>query len=156
MRLNQIIFWLLLACALPGFSQTKTADQNLLHPTSDKQLSLSVDSLHSTVHMSKDLTDYIAVMDSIDRKNEIINGYRIQIYSVSGPGAKEKVYEEQTEFLNVYRRYPSYPLWNSPNWVLRVGNFRTRLEAEGFHEEIKANFPASFVISDEIESPYKE
>ena len=114
------------------------------------------DSIPSKLITSDEISRYLVLMASVDAVAQNIDGFRIQLFSNSGPGAKEKSYEAQTDFLKLYPRYPSYPLWNSPNWVLRVGNFRSRLEAVSFREEIKVSYPASFVIRDNIESPFKK
>jgi hypothetical protein len=100
------------------------------------------------------VSDYLQLMDSLDQKTLIREGYRIQLYSKSGPGARELTYKQQAEFLSLYRTYPSYVKWNSPNWVLSVGDFRTRLEAAKFREEFKVQYPASFIIADEINSEF--
>lgn len=99
---------------------------------------------------SPQLQEYLSAMDSLDRKQFTVSGYRIQIYSGSGPSAKKAALDAQSDFLKYYAKFPSYTQFSTPNWVLRVGDFRTRLEALEFHNEIRAKYPASFIIRDEI------
>ena len=41
-----------------------------------------------------------------------------------------------------------------PYYRLRVGDFRTRLEAENLYQQLKNDFKDSFVTADRIELPY--
>lgn len=104
----------------------------------------------SKVDMSQDLHKYLQMMDSIDSITLKSVGYRIQVFSSSGPNARKDALQSQSDFLKVYRDYPSYTKWNYPNWVVRLGDYRTHLEAMEFHNEITSLFPASFIVKDEI------
>ena len=88
--------------------------------------------------------------DSMDKKNLKPMGFRIQIYSGSGPNSRKLAYEKQSEFLSFYPATTSYTLWNYPSWVVRIGDFRTRLEALEYHMEVREQYPASFILRDEI------
>ena len=111
----------------------------------------------STIVFSQIITEeYVALMDSIDSKTQDQAGFRIQLQSVSGPNAKESIFKLQSEFLSIYPDLDSYANWSSPNWVLRVGNYRTRLEASQTLENLKTDYPAAFILADQIESPFKK
>jgi hypothetical protein len=97
---------------------------------------------------------YLSFTDSLDRAKLKNTGYRIQIYSNSGPAAKETAIKQQSEFLKLHEKTPSYTKWSYPNWVVRVGDFRTKLEALEMHLAIRELYPASFIISDEIVVKY--
>ncbi|GEM_PF-735290 len=100
--------------------------------------------------MEEELVDYIGMIDSMDQKESAPKGFRIQIYSASGANSRTSAYESQSEFLSLYPSMDSYTLWSYPNWVVRVGNFRTRLEALEYHMELREEYPASFIIGDRI------
>lgn len=76
------------------------------------------------------------------------NGYRIQIFS--GTDRKE-AYSSQAEFKSVYPDVKSYLSYTQPNYKIRVGNFRTRLEAEKFMSELKKHFSVVFIFSEPID-----
>ena len=97
---------------------------------------------------------YLEFTDSLDSVKLKNQGYRIQIYSNSGPAAKENAVKQQSEFLKMHQTTPSYTKWSYPNWVVRVGDFRTKLEALEFHLAIRELYPASFIIGDEIVVKY--
>lgn len=97
---------------------------------------------------------YLEFTDSLDSEKLKSQGYRIQIYSNSGPAARENAVTQQSAFLKKHQSTPSYTKWSYPNWVVRVGDFRTKLEALEFHLAIRELYPASFIIGDEIVVKY--
>ena len=48
----------------------------------------------STINAESNLTQYFDTMDSLDQKTPSNYGYRIQIQSISGPNARENIYEQ--------------------------------------------------------------
>jgi len=104
----------------------------------------------TSIEMSDVMSRYLHLMNSIDAKSLKSTGYRIQVFSSSGPNAKKEALQSQSDFLKIYRDYPSYTKWNYPNWVVRLGDYRTHLEAMEFHNEVTSIFPASFIVKDEI------
>ncbi|TND09605.1 MAG: sporulation domain-containing protein [Bacteroidetes bacterium] len=76
-------------------------------------------------------------------------GYRVQIYFGSD---KSKAKEMKARFLNLHGKdVRAYEPYEQPNFKIRVGDFRTRLEAYRFMKMIKADFPAAFIVESEIE-----
>lgn len=72
-----------------------------------------------------------------------MGGYRIQVFSDNN--ARTAKSEARTRARNVgalFPQYPTYVVYNSPYWRLRVGNFRTREEANKAADEIKEAFPS--------------
>lgn len=93
---------------------------------------------------------YVAMMDSLDAKGVKSQGYRIQLFSASGPNSQTLARKTQSEFISMFAQVPSYTKWSSPSWVVRIGDFRTRLEALEMHQKVQEAFPASFITKDEI------
>lgn len=95
----------------------------------------------------------------LDKHKEInklypeINGFRVQVYFDSGHNSKKKAFEVYKEFVAKYPEVEAYVSFQEPNYKVRVGDFRTRLEAEGFMQEILADYPSAFVIQDKIQFP---
>lgn len=83
-------------------------------------------------------------------------GFRVQLLSESGNDAKKKANETKTAFLNQFSSYPAYLLFQTPNFKIRVGDFRTKLEAYHCLKEIQSAFPNAFVVKDEIQFPSLE
>jgi hypothetical protein len=76
-------------------------------------------------------------------------GFRIQVISTNN---RAKALEAKTK---VYQQFPelkAYLLYQSPNYRLRVGNFKDRMEAETYLESIKSIFPTGiYIVNDRIE-----
>jgi hypothetical protein len=73
-----------------------------------------------------------------------IEGYRVQIYQ----GNKESAYQNKARFISRYENIKVYVLFQSPDFKVRVGNFRTRSEALKIRQLIQNDFPATFVVED--------
>ena len=79
-----------------------------------------------------------------------IDGYRIVIYFDQD---KSTVEGQKAAFLSRYSEHKAYIDYLAPNYRVRVGNFRTRLEAEALKAEILSAFPTAVVVSDRIQLP---
>lgn len=74
-------------------------------------------------------------------------GYRVQVfYGID----RREVFSEQARFKTLYPRINTYISYKEPNYYLRVGDFRTRLEAQKFMAELKPNFPTLFIFREKI------
>jgi len=80
-------------------------------------------------------------------------GWRVQIFFDSGANSKAKAYGKKSLFDTKYYNIKSYLTFQTPNYKIRVGDFRTRWDAEGFKQQILNYFPDSFVVKDEINFP---
>ena len=89
----------------------------------------------------------------INSENESIDGYRIQIHF---GGEREKAKTIKTKFLQQFPDVAAYEVYQQPNFKVRVGDFRTRLEAQKFMSEINMYFPSAFIVADEIHLPKLE
>ena len=85
--------------------------------------------------------------------NPEINGYRIQLFFDSD---KDKINESKIKFMSRYPKIDLYTTYSAPNFFLKAGDFRTRLEAEKIKAEIEAEFPTSFVVQEKINLPKLE
>ena len=80
-----------------------------------------------------------------------IKGYRIKIHFGSD---KNKAKEIKAKFISKFPKIAAYgPLYDQPNYSIRVGDFRTKLEAYKALKEIQLEFSSSFLVQDEIEMP---
>ncbi len=79
-----------------------------------------------------------------------VSGYRIQIFMESGNQALEDAEATREKFEEDYSDTPAYITFSEPYYRLRVGDFRTRLEAMRFLEVIKRKYANAWVIKDNI------
>ncbi len=87
-----------------------------------------------------------------NKKFPVIPGYRIQIYKESGNAALNNALTIRDKFEKRYN-VPAYITFNEPYYRVRVGDFRTRLDAIRFLGEIKRAYPLAWEIKDDIQIP---
>ena len=89
----------------------------------------------------------------IHSADNTIDGFRIQIFMESGNDAVELANAAMEEFKEKYPEMPIYLVFGQPYYRLRVGDFRTRLEAEKAYQTISQDYKKSFITSDRIQLP---
>ena len=77
-------------------------------------------------------------------------GFRVQLYSGS---VRKDAYNLQARFQQDFPDIRSYVTYNEPNFKLRVGDFRTHMEAERFQEQLKRTYEGTFIVTDKINTP---
>ena len=75
------------------------------------------------------------------------NGFRVQIFS--GNDRKE-AYAEQAKFKLSHPSTGTYISYEQPNYRIRVGDFRTRIEAEKFLNSLRSYYQSVFIFSERI------
>ncbi len=92
----------------------------------------------------------IAILDSLKRRYPTkIKGYRVQIFF----GNREEARRKRIEFTARYPQTPAYISYLAPNFRLRVGDFRTRIEAEKLKHDLGNRYQGCYIVKDEIELP---
>ena len=81
-------------------------------------------------------------------------GYRIQIISVTGANSRDKVNVEKAKILRDYKDVRVYVVYNAPYFKVRLGDFRTKLNAVQFLNTISDKYPQAFVVKDKVNIPY--
>lgn len=78
------------------------------------------------------------------------NGYRIQIFSGSD---RKAAYNVQARFQKRFPAIRTYLSYRDPNFKVKVGDFRSRLEAEKMVEEMRHAFNGPSIIPEKINLP---
>lgn len=91
------------------------------------------------------------LLDNPDHKS--IPGFRIQIFFDSGSNSSDRANQAKDQFQAKYPEIEAYVSWKAPNYRVRVGDYRTRLEAERALQQIMPDYPNAWVIKDEINFP---
>jgi hypothetical protein len=87
---------------------------------------------------------------SQNKINKTIAGYRIQLFSGNERLNANNI---KTKFLRLYPEQTAYLSYQQPYFKIRVGDFRSRLEAKLFYNKIKDEFSESIIIKDKINLP---
>lgn len=89
----------------------------------------------------------------LNRHQAVLDGWRVQIFFDSGANSKRKATEVQNRFTSRYAGVEAYLSFKEPYYRIRIGDFRTRIEAEGFLQKIKGDYPNAFAVSEKINPP---
>jgi hypothetical protein len=87
-----------------------------------------------------------------------MRGFKIQAFSGNDQRtSRDEANRKQSLIANQYPEHETVVLFETPFWRLRVGNFKTRLEAEGALQQLKENFPSfgkeMYIVVDEVKIP---
>jgi len=82
--------------------------------------------------------------------NVKIKGFRVQLFFDTD---KDVVNQKRADYLGRYNDKPAYVDYLQPNFRLRVGNFRTKLQAQKWQDEVKNDFPDAIIVEDWIDLP---
>lgn len=74
-------------------------------------------------------------------------GFRIQIFSGS---SRNEAYAIQARFQQRYENINTYITYTQPNYRVKVGDFRSRSEAQSFMAELKRSYPSVFLFTEQI------
>jgi hypothetical protein len=98
----------------------------------------------------------LKVKQLIDKKAEYnrltngeMDGYRIKIHFGAD---RENARIVKTKFSAKFNEYNTYEEYQQPNFVVLVGDFKTKLEAFESLKKIQADFPNSFIIKGRIKA----
>jgi len=86
-----------------------------------------------------------------NQKEPGIQGYRIRIFRDSGTDAKERANVVRSNFLLKFEDIEAELKYvENIDWVIYVGNCRTRSEVLKLYNKVKIDFPYSFIVSQRI------
>ena len=125
-----------LAFELPGFSQTDMAGSGKVEIIRDSRLDVLVGK-------------HIRINESV----KTIEGFRIQVFSDSGNNSNANAQNLRDDPMTRYPDMGVYLSFKSPNYKVRIGDFRTRLDAQRILNEISIDFPNAFIVTDQIHLP---
>lgn len=95
----------------------------------------------------------IKKQQSLYNLDSTMSGYRVQIFMEIGNDAVRHAEAVKKQFTNAFPEIPVYLSYEQPYYRLRVGNFRSRIEAEKYLRLIKPQFNLAFVTADNIFPP---
>ena len=75
-----------------------------------------------------------------------VNAFTIQIYSGSSGSARSEAQSTKNQVTSLYPEFSNYIEYEQPNYKIRVGNFRTRLEADRALMTVKKTYSNAFIL----------
>ncbi|MBR5254426.1 MAG: hypothetical protein IKV46_05225 [Bacteroidales bacterium] len=82
-----------------------------------------------------------------------LQGYRIKVNSFTGTNAKAKAFALKDELINTYPNTRAYVSFDEPNFIVKCGDFVTRLDAYNLFKHIKPQISSAIIIRDWINNP---
>jgi hypothetical protein len=82
-----------------------------------------------------------------NRKREFADGFRIQIMYTD---VRDDVYKSKGTMYKEFPDLASYVEYEQPYYKLRLGDFKTRLEATYYLQQVVALYPGAFIVRDKI------
>lgn len=99
------------------------------------------------------ITDMLVRHSQINQKRNGTDGFRLEIFFSSDTKAREKAARVKNEFNLVFPGIASYMLFQTPNFKVRVGDFRNKSEALKAKAYIASKYPNAFIVKDMIRFP---
>ncbi|MBR4505511.1 MAG: SPOR domain-containing protein [Bacteroidales bacterium] len=114
-------------------------------------LQLAPQALKAQVRITGDVavTRMVEKHVELNSKVKTIPGYRVQIASFAGVNSKNSAFDLRDRFNVDYPDMPVYIVFDEPNFKVKVGDFRSRLEAYAYLQQIK-EFYKGYIIKDNI------
>lgn len=92
-----------------------------------------------------------SIAATVNGKNAYNNlpskGYRVQIFYGND---RREVFAKQAQFRNLFPDFGTYLTYKEPNYYLKVGDFRTRNEAQEFLKDARKYFSTTFISYEKI------
>ena len=82
-----------------------------------------------------------------------ISGYRIRVFYDNGPQARVKSENIEQTLQKQFPEVLVYRSFESPNYKVSIGDFRSKDEALRIFNAIKGTYPTAFIIKESINYP---
>lgn len=135
-KLN-LYFGLLIICSSLSFSQTTGSVIVIKNPAIDSLIA-------RRIFLNKLVTN-----NNLNNSSSsiVVFGYRVQVYF--GTDRKE-AYKVQAKLKQLYPNYETYISYTLPNYRIKIGDFRNRLEAQKLVSELRSSFATLFIFNERI------
>ena len=97
---------------------------------------------HVTINQDKHITVLLDLKKEMNKNETDSERFKIQVYSGNRSGAQNA----KNEFSSSFGDWHPSMQYETPNFKIWAGNFRTRLEADRALKRIKTKFPSAFVF----------
>lgn len=135
----------------PGYAQTDTLGLTSGFSSQSAKLELMLEKL--PIRQDPRITDLLVRHTQINQRRRGTDGFRLEIFFGSESKAREKAVRVKNEFNLVFPTIPSYLLFQTPNFKVRIGNFRNKSEALKAKANIASKYPNAFIVKDYIRFP---
>ena len=82
-----------------------------------------------------------------------IQGYRVRVNSFTGDNAKAKAFALKNDLQSKYPQMRVYVTFDEPNFIVKIGDFLTRLDAFALYSDLRKQVNTTQIIRDWINNP---
>ncbi|HEY3372510.1 MAG TPA: SPOR domain-containing protein [Prolixibacteraceae bacterium] len=151
MRYLCSVIFLLVALSTSVFAQTDTLGVN---PAISSQTAKMEELLGKlSIRQDPRITDLLVRHSQINQRRRGTDGFRLEIYFSSDSKAREQAMRVKNEFNLIFPDIPAYVLFQTPNFKVRIGDFRNKSEALKSKANISSKYPNAFIVKDIIRFP---
>lgn len=133
------------------YAQTDTLGLNLGISSQTAKMEGFVEKL--PVRQDPRITDLLVRHAQINQRKKGIDGFRLEIFFSSDNKAREQAMRVKNDFNLVFPDIPAYVSFQTPNFKVRIGDFRNKSEALKTKAAIAYKYPNSFIVKDLIRFP---
>lgn len=109
------------------------------------------DNARINIHADTAITSLVHQHIALNEKQRSFSGYRIQIFSGNSSDASiGKVQSIKKDFEQEFPDIPAYLKYFDPDFKIRVGNYRSRLDCIPALYRIRKKYPASYPVKTDI------
>ena len=148
--LCSVIFFFELFSSL-GYAQTDTLGINGGYSAQTQNIEEFLGKLD--IRQDSRINDLLIRHSQINQKRNATEGYRLEIFFSSDTKAREQAMRVKHEFNIVFPDIASYLLFQTPNFKVRIGDFRNKSEALKAKAYISSKYPNAFIVKDMIRFP---
>lgn len=133
------------------FAQTDTLGVNTPH----SHQTVKMEELLGRLSIRQDprITDLLVRHSQLNQRKRGTDGFRLEIFFGSNSNAREQAKRVKHDFNLVFPEIPAYVLFQTPNFKVRIGDFRNKSEALKSKAAIAAKYPNAFIVKDNIQFP---
>ena len=100
-----------------------------------------------TVKQDAQIASLLYKYKEYNRKREFAEGFRIQIMYTD---VRDEVYKSKGAMYKEFSDLSSYVEYEQPYYKLRLGDFKSRLEATYYLQQVITLYPGAFIVRDKI------
>ncbi len=82
-----------------------------------------------------------------------VQGFRVRVNSFTGANAKSKAFALKAELQEKHPSIRAYVTFDEPDFIVKAGDFLTKLDAYALYSALKPNIPTAQIIRDWINNP---
>ncbi|WP_435135034.1 SPOR domain-containing protein [Formosa sp. A9] len=94
------------------------------------------------INQDQEINKLLEVKKEMDKDENASDRFKIQIYS----GNRANAEKTQKDFGNKFDQWKSTLVYETPNYKVWIGSFRSRLEADRALIDIKKEYPNGFIF----------